>query len=139
MVAVPGYAGVTEPTAAGMVCGVVELNSSCTPVMVTPLVSFTTAVSGSTLFRETFTLVVPAGWLGAESVIEAGGHVEKKPELIAEEEFETRVAMTVEPGWFAVATPFWSMLTTLPVVCAEKLTWPTWQVMLFAGAVPLPA
>jgi len=130
---------VTDPTDAGMVCGVVELNSNCTPVMVTPLVSLTTAVSGCTLLSETLMLLVPAGWPGRESVMEAGGQVEKKPELIAEEEFDTSVEISVDPGWFAVATPFWSMATMLPLVCAEKLTWPTWQVMLFAAAVAPPA
>ena len=74
IVAEPGNAGVTEPDDAGMVVGVVELNSSATPVSVTPFVSNTVAISGTLLFTGTVTLLL---WPGTVRVMEAGGHVAK--------------------------------------------------------------
>jgi hypothetical protein len=52
---------------------------------------------------------------GTVNAIEVGGHVEKKPaELPA---FEIFAVITVDPGCCAVATPFWSIVTT-DEVCA---------------------
>ena len=52
---------------------------------------------------------------GTLNVIAVGGHVEKKPaELPA---FEMSAVITVDPGCCAVATPFWSIVTT-EGVCA---------------------
>jgi hypothetical protein len=53
---------------------------------------------------------LPGVMPGTVSAIEVGGHVEKKPaELPA---FEMFAVMTVDPGCCAVATPFWSIVTT---------------------------
>jgi hypothetical protein len=46
----------------------------------------------------------------ALSVIDAGGHVEKIPAELAA--FARFAEINTEPGCAAVATPFWSMLTT---------------------------
>ena len=116
--AAPGKRGVTVPAVtAGIVVGVVDSNSSATPVKMCPFASVTTDVIGCVLFGLTVTLVAPApvppGMLNA---IEVGGHVEKKPaELPALEMF---AVMTVEPGCCAVATPFWSM-ETIEADCGE--------------------
>jgi hypothetical protein len=70
-----------------------------------------TDVIGCTLFGFTTTLLellpeIP----GTLNAIETGGHVEKNPaELPA---FEMFAVMTVDPGCCAVATPFWSIVTT---------------------------
>jgi hypothetical protein len=49
------------------------------------------------------------------NAIDIGGHVEKNPaELPA---FDIFAVMTVDPGCCAVATPFWSIVTT-DGVCA---------------------
>ena len=66
------------------------------------------ATSGCGLFWLTTTgLAVEPGVV---RVIDAGGQVEKKPaELAASATF---AEISTDPGWFAVATPFWSMLTT---------------------------
>src|SRR5271168_2846038 len=116
--AAPGKMGVTVPAAtAGIVVGVVDSNSRARPVRTVPLMSFTTAVIGCVLFGFTLTLVEvePPPIPGTLNVIEVGGHVEKKPaELPA---FEIFAVMTVDPGCSAVATPFWSIVTTAGV-CA---------------------
>jgi hypothetical protein len=107
MFAEPGNSGVTDPTDGGIVCGVVELNSTASPVITFPFVSSTVAVSGWVLFSDTLMLFVPAGNPGAASVIDAGGHVDKNPAVVAaDDEFDTVAVTTVEPGWLAVATPF---------------------------------
>lgn len=46
MSAVPGKSGVTDPIAAGIVCGVVELNSKARPLIGLPRVSMTVAIKG---------------------------------------------------------------------------------------------
>ena len=84
----------TELELVGMVCWEVELYSRFTPLRVVPLVSFTTAVKGCELFRLMLKLepVCP----GAESVMDAGGQVEKKPaELAAPEIF---AEISTDPG-----------------------------------------
>jgi hypothetical protein len=48
--------------------------------------------------------------LGADSRIDAGGQVEKKPAELAA--LATFAEIRTDPGKLAVATPFWSMLTT---------------------------
>src|ERR1700679_1697946 len=74
--AVPGQSGVTEPTVAGMVCGVVELNSSARPVMGLPWVSRTVVLRGWRVL--TFTLMLLAdGLLGSARTMDAAGQVEK--------------------------------------------------------------
>jgi hypothetical protein len=110
--AAPGKMGVTVPAAAaGIVVGVVDSNSRLRPVRIVPLMSFATDVIGCTLFGFTTTLLellpeIP----GTLNAIEIGGHVEKNPaELPA---FEMFAVMTVDPGCCAVATPFWSIVTT---------------------------
>ena len=103
--------------AAGIVVGVVDSNSRDRPVRVVPFLSFTTDVIGWVLFGFTTTLVpvlVPV-IPGTLNVIEVGGHVAKKPaELPA---FDIFAVITVDPGCCAVATPFWSIVTT-EGVCA---------------------
>ena len=93
---------------AGMVVGEVETYSSVSPVRGTLLVSTTVATSACGLFSLTTTglLVVP----GVERAIDAGGQVEKKPAELAA--LEMLPEIKTEPGWFAVATPLESMLTT---------------------------
>ena len=123
-----------------MVEGVVETNSSESPVMGTPLVSMAVATIGCGLFWLTSTgLAVEPGVV---RVIEAGGQVEKMPaELAALAMF---AEISTDPGWFAVATPFWSMLTTdeIEVVdvspCALNCRWPARQLML-VWLAPVPA
>ena len=79
-----------------------------TPVSVTPLVSFTVAVSDWVKFWLTETGAVLALFEGVRT-IDAGGQVEKKPaELPA---FERLELMIVDPGSCAVARPFWSIDT----------------------------
>ena len=75
-------------------------------------------------------------------VIEAGGQVEKMPaELAALAMF---AEISTDPGWFAVATPFWSMLTTGEIEvedvspCALNCRWPARQLML-VWLAPVPA
>src|ERR1700722_18480452 len=102
MVAAPGKVGVTvPPTAAGIVVGVVDSNSSATPVRTVPFLSITSDVIGCVLFG--FTLMLGTHWfpLGMHNEIVVGGHVEKNPaELPA---FEMLAVMTVDPGCCAVA------------------------------------
>ena len=75
--------------------------------MVTPLVSRTVAVMGWVLLG--FTVTVGRLEFGTLRLMEAGGQVEKNPaELPA---LETLALTVVEPGWSAVATPFWSIDT----------------------------
>ena len=72
---------------------------------------------GCVLFGFTTTLVAELRPVmpGTLNAIEVGGHVEKNPaELPA---FEIFAVMTVDPGCCAVATPFWSIVTT-DGVCA---------------------
>jgi hypothetical protein len=60
------------------------------------------ATSGCWLFWfTTIGLVVAPGEL---RVIDAGGHVEKKPAELAA--LETFAEISTDPGWFAVAMPF---------------------------------
>ena len=58
--------------------------------------SVTVATSGCALFRFTDAVVLVDP--GTDKVMEAGGHVERKPALDAEEELETDAATSVEPG-----------------------------------------
>ena len=108
--------------AAGIVVGVVDSNSRVKPVRTVPFLSIAQEAIGCTLFGFTEMLVLGGVELGGHvpeggmlSVIEAGGHVEKKPaELPA---FEIFAVITVDPGCCAVATPFWSIVT-IEAVCA---------------------
>ena len=80
-------------------------------------VSNTSGVIGCVLFGFTMTLfgLGPGGPTTFKEIL-FGGHVEKNPaELPA---FEIFAVITVEPGCWAVATPFSSMVTT-EAVCAE--------------------
>ena len=132
--AAPGKVGVTVPAeAAGIVVGVVDSNSSATPVRIAAVLVHHSCSdrlrivwihddAGRTAARDPGTL----------NVIEVGGHVEKKPaELPA---FEIFAVITVDPGCCAVATPFWSIETT-EEACAVYDRWPTLQLMLFASVV----
>ena len=137
--AAPARMGVTEPPPAGIVVGEVETYSSESPVRVTPLASTAVACSGCVLFSFTATgfPVVP----GAVSVMDTGGHVEKNPAEL--EASATSAVMSTDPGWLAVATPFWSTLTTgemlvVPRDSAENCRWPARQLML-VWLAPLPA
>jgi hypothetical protein len=115
--AAPGKMGVTDPVAAGIVVGVVDSNSNARPVRIVPFLSIATDVIGCVLFGFTETLVEvePPPVPGTINEIEVGGHVEKKPaELPALAIF---AVITVDPGCCAVATPFWSIVTT-EGVCA---------------------
>src|SRR5471030_3310522 len=102
--AVPGKTGVTVPLPPGAVWGVVDSNSRLIPVRTVLFWSVTVATSGCALFKLTLTLVLLVP--GTASVMEVGGHVEKKPALDAEDEFDTEAEITDDPGWLAVATPF---------------------------------
>jgi hypothetical protein len=77
--------------------------------------SITSDVIGCVLFG--FTERLGTHWfpLGTHKLIEVGGHVEKNPaELPA---FDIFAVITVDPGCCAVATPFWSIVTTAGI-CA---------------------
>src|SRR5579863_2540646 len=103
MEAAPASCGTIDPPdPPGIVVGEVDTYSSDRPVRVTPLVSTAVAASGWVLFWLTMTglVVVP----GADSVIETGGQVEKKPAELAA--LATLAEIRTEPGWLAVATPF---------------------------------
>ena len=79
---------------------------------------------------------------GAVSVMDAGGQVEKKPAELAA--FAMFAEINTDPGWFAVATPFGSILTTGETdvrdvaPCEVYCRWPAWQLMLVWFA-PVPA
>ena len=137
MAAEPGKLGVTAEPAAGIVMGLVETNSSGRLVMGWPIVSVTVTTRFCVVFWFTDTGVVGAVVdPGMLSVMVLGGQVEKKPTEL--EACEIAALMSVEPGWAAVARPFWSMVTMLPLV-AEKVSGPTWQLMLFLFASKLCA
>jgi len=110
--AAPGNSGVIDPPP-GIVVGVVDTYCRLSPVSGDPFVSTAVTASGWVKLWFTVTLCVPPG--GTLNEIEAGGHVEKNPaELPA---FATLALIVVEPGCSAVATPFWSIDTTVEV-CA---------------------
>ena len=111
--AAPANTGVTDPLAlAGIVIGVVETYSSVSPVRTVLFLSMAVANRGCVLFWLTTTglVVVP----GALNVMDTGGQVEKKPAELAA--LATFALISTEPGWLAVATPFWSMVTTAEFV-----------------------
>ena len=125
-----------EP-AAGMVMGLVETNSSGRLVMGLLLVSVTVTTRFWVVFRltemaEVGAVVEPT----ALSTMVFGGQVEKKPTEL--EACEMAALISVEPGWAAVARPFWSMVTMLPLV-AEKMSGPTEQLMFLPVASKLMA
>ena len=97
-------------------------------MIVAPSVSVTVATTVWGELGVTVAVVDPLTF----STMLAGGQVEKKPDCVAVEELETFAVMSVLPGRFAVAIPFSSM-ETMPELSGVKLTWPTEQVMLFAG------
>jgi hypothetical protein len=114
--AAPAKLGVTDPPALGeTVDGTVETYSSDRPVRVAPRVSLTVATIGCGVFSLTTTgePVVP----GVDSVIEAGGQVEKMPAELAA--FDMFAEIRTDPGWLAVATPFWSTLSTVEIAVVE--------------------
>src|SRR5437868_805456 len=93
-----------------MVVGVVDSNSRVRPVRTVPFLSVATDVIGCVLFGFTTTLGLLPEIPGTLNAILVGGHVEKNPaELPA---FEIFAVITVDPGCCAVATPFWSLVTT---------------------------
>ena len=75
-------------------------------------------------------------------MIDAGGQVEKKPAVLAA--LARLAEINTDPGRFAVATPFWSMLTTGEIVVREVAPWalncrcPARQLML-VWLAPVPA
>ena len=107
--AAPARTGVTDPLApAGIVVGEVDTYSSDRPVRLTLFWSTAVTCSACGLFSFTTTGLVVAP--GVVRVIDVGGQVEMKPaELAASATF---AVIRTDPGWLAVATPFWSMLTT---------------------------
>ena len=102
------------------------------------LVSRTVAAKVCAVFSATLMLEAPAGWLVAESWMEAGGQVEKKPEFSAEDELETVAVTSAEPGWLAVTVPCALMVAMLVAPWSAKAIGPTWQVMLCPGSVKPP-
>src|SRR5436305_9577165 len=94
---------------AGMVLGEVETYCRLRPVSATPLASTAVAVIACWLFWFTTTgLPFPPGAL---RVMETGGQVEKNPAELAA--LAKLAEMSTDPGWFAVATPLGSIVTTL--------------------------
>src|SRR5258708_31940496 len=73
-----------------------------------PLVSIAVATNWRVLCRLTVRLV-PL-FAGPVIAIEAGGQVVKVP--AADPSFAAVAVMLTVPGWFAVAMPFWSNVTT---------------------------
>ena len=75
-------------------------------------------------------------------MMDAGGQVANEPAELAA--FETFAETRTDPGWFAVAIPFWSIVTTGEIDVLEAAPsavycrWPARQLM-FAWFEPLPA
>ena len=138
--AAPARVGLIEPPVpAGIVVGEVETYCSDRPVSGAPLVSTAVAASGCVLFWLTTTGFVVAPGRAERDAMRVGKWRRSLPSWHA---LAILAEIRTDPGWLAVATPFWSMVTTdvicRDVLCAENCRWPAWQLML-VWLAPVPA